>query len=320
MEAEKPLPEEYLTAQAQQRDIQAVHQKWDQRGTKNSGQMERDLNRLEENDIDVAEEQGLLEEYNDMERGDYGDAEEYQDARQEVWDQLLETLDTKQRHYFEDLGIEEPTYQLPEVITEELGPAPAPFTPVDIGEFAEVPPTAPVKPRAKNVKVELHPEVKDLFDTIDKTPAPQNAYSYDVDEQAALNWMYAAHRRADRVSKDLIHFKTDRSWLERSLNHPYFGLYPLSYMWGKILPEMLEFLLFRPFGFKAPLVAADLVHTMYQHTMNRIENDPELRAVHGRERGRVPGHQHAGAGGAVGPAGQHPAVAAPLRRGRGDEP
>ena len=126
-------------------------------------------------------------------------------------------------------------------------------------------------------KVELHPEVKDLFDTIDRTPPTKNAYNYDVDEQAALNWMYAGHRRSDRVSKDLIHFKSDRSWLERSLNHPYFGLYPLSYMWGKILPEMVEFLALRPFGMKTPWVAADMVNTMYQHTMNQMENDPELK-------------------------------------------
>jgi len=39
----------------------------------------------------------------------------------------------------------------------------------------------------------------------------------------------------------------------------------------------VEFLVARPFGLKAPLVALDLVHTMYQHTMNAIENDPELR-------------------------------------------
>ena len=123
----------------------------------------------------------------------------------------------------------------------------------------------------------LHPEAKALFDTLDKVPQPKNAYAYDVDEQNILGWMQASHRRADRVSQDLIHFKSDRSWLERSLNHPYFGMYPLSYMWGKILPEMVEFLMFRPFGVKAPGVALTATNKMYQHTMNAMENDPELR-------------------------------------------
>jgi hypothetical protein len=131
--------------------------------------------------------------------------------------------------------------------------------------------------RANRRRPKLSAEAKDLFDSLDKVPQPKNAYNYDVDEQAILQWMYSAHRRADRMSADLIHFKTERSWMERSLNHPYFGLYPLSYMWGKVLPELVEFLAFRPFGLKAPLVGASMVNQMYQHVMLQMESDPDLR-------------------------------------------
>jgi len=259
--AEGPAPD-VVEAGVQRDAIRAVHEKWDNAGARNGPRMEGDLVKLEQQGVDVTDELNLLDEYQTMERQDYESAEEFKDARSDTWDELLDSLRSKHENYFEDLGLDEAA----------LG-----ATPTDIGPFAEVAPTAPVKPRGKMQKVELHPEVKDLFDTIDRTPPTQNAYNYDVNEQAALNWMYAGHRRSDRVSKDLIHFKSDRSWLERSLNHPYFGLYPLSYMWGKILPEMVEFLALRPFGLKTPWVAADMVNTMYQHTMNQMENDPELK-------------------------------------------
>jgi hypothetical protein len=41
---------------------------------------------------------------------------------------------------------------------------------------------------------------------------------------------------------------------------------------------MVEFMLFRPFGVKAPGVALTYTNKMYQHTMNAMENDPNLRA------------------------------------------
>jgi hypothetical protein len=70
---------------------------------------------------------------------------------------------------------------------------------------------------------------------------------------------------------------TNRSWLERSLNHPYLGLYPLSYMWGKVLPEMAEFLMFRPFGMKMPGTALYNMLHVYRDVMYAQENDPNFR-------------------------------------------
>jgi hypothetical protein len=46
----------------------------------------------------------------------------------------------------------------------------------------------------------------------------------------------------------LAEMQTQRSVLERSINHPVFAVYPASYMWGKVLPETVKFLARNPFG------------------------------------------------------------------------
>ncbi len=46
----------------------------------------------------------------------------------------------------------------------------------------------------------------------------------------------------------LAEMQTKRNVLERSLNHPLFGLYPASYMWGKVLPETVKFLAKNPYA------------------------------------------------------------------------
>lgn len=48
----------------------------------------------------------------------------------------------------------------------------------------------------------------------------------------------------------LQYFAQNRSMFQRSINHPMFGLYPASYMWGKVGPEMIRFMALEPFGVK----------------------------------------------------------------------
>jgi hypothetical protein len=55
-------------------------------------------------------------------------------------------------------------------------------------------------------------------------------------------------RAMDRIN----YFNPDRGWLERTMNHQFLGLYPLSYMFGKVLPETFRFLFWKPFGAVAP--------------------------------------------------------------------
>jgi hypothetical protein len=54
----------------------------------------------------------------------------------------------------------------------------------------------------------------------------------------------------------LAEMQTQRSVLERGLNHPLFALYPASYMWGKVLPETVKFLAKNPYA--ATYVIADV--------------------------------------------------------------
>ena len=71
-------------------------------------------------------------------------------------------------------------------------------------------------------------------------------------------------------------FNPRRGWLERTLNHPYLGLYPLSYMWGKVLPEFARFLLVRPFGKNVPLVGLANLERVQQAYLGALADDPEF--------------------------------------------
>lgn len=59
---------------------------------------------------------------------------------------------------------------------------------------------------------------------------------------AVMHSMDGAASRADETH----FFKTGRNALERSLNHPVFALYPVSYMFGKVLPEYSRMLYLSP--------------------------------------------------------------------------
>lgn len=122
----------------------------------------------------------------------------------------------------------------------------------------------------------LSPEVKSILDELAKRPITRAA-PYNTDEAALFAHAWGAATRAQRRSKDLVYFKTNRSWLERSLNHPYFGMYPLSYMWGKILPDLLNFLMFKPFGFEAPFAAFNVAYRMYRQTLQQTAYDEEMQ-------------------------------------------
>lgn len=65
----------------------------------------------------------------------------------------------------------------------------------------------------------------------------------------AAKWSYA---KSVQEMNNVNYFKTDRSWFERSINHPFLGLYPFSYMFGKALPELARFMFYKPFGVTAP--------------------------------------------------------------------
>lgn len=69
-------------------------------------------------------------------------------------------------------------------------------------------------------------------------------------------------------------FKQDRNIIERSLNHPYLGIYPLSYM-AKVGQEFARFMLVRPFGLKAPLAGYNAVARVQRAIIVQQQVDPE---------------------------------------------
>jgi hypothetical protein len=85
-------------------------------------------------------------------------------------------------------------------------------------------------------------------------------------------------RRAADDAHRLQYFARNRSFLERSLNHPFLGLYPVSYMYGKILPELIRFVAKEPFGIRTGVMAEGLTHVMQSIAIQR-ELDPEFDAM-----------------------------------------
>lgn len=72
------------------------------------------------------------------------------------------------------------------------------------------------------------------------------------------------------------YFNPRRGFLERTINHPYLGIYPASYMWGKVLPEFARFLLKRPFGLNAPLVGLAAYQRVQQSVVAALATDQEM--------------------------------------------
>jgi len=101
------------------------------------------------------------------------------------------------------------------------------------------------------------------------------ATGLSADEATLMTAWRESFRRASKQAFTTQYFNPERGWLERTLNHPYLGLYPLSYMWGKVLPEFARFLLVRPFGLRAPLVGYAAMQRA-QQAMLAWAQDPEF--------------------------------------------
>lgn len=97
-----------------------------------------------------------------------------------------------------------------------------------------------------------------------------------ADEETVWQALRAAFAESERTAVRTHYFSPERNFLNRSLNHVLLGLYPASYMWGKVLPEFARFLLKRPFGLRAPLVGYQATHRVQQALVVAQETDPEF--------------------------------------------
>jgi len=109
----------------------------------------------------------------------------------------------------------------------------------------------------KNPNAKISPEMEQLFNDLTMPIQKErevlaNAVPFDATDEM----MHAAGIQsvidAEDASFTNVQFRRGRSWMERSINHPYLGMYPASYMWGKVAPEMVRALSVNPFGLPIP--------------------------------------------------------------------
>jgi hypothetical protein len=97
-------------------------------------------------------------------------------------------------------------------------------------------------------------------------------------ERSAQELIYSAvtlaYQNAQKQAFKIGYYAQEKSLLERSLNHPYLGLYPTSYMWGKIIPEFSRALFkYQPFtGKPRPLGGAAWAGWVSDQVSMALEN------------------------------------------------
>lgn len=84
-------------------------------------------------------------------------------------------------------------------------------------------------------------------------------------------------RKADTIQ----YFATQRSWLERSLNHPFLGVYPYSYMTRKAIPAMMRLMFLTPFfrGTVMPLTGLNTWGDIIEWADNRSNSESGFLSV-----------------------------------------
>jgi hypothetical protein len=117
-------------------------------------------------------------------------------------------------------------------------------------------------------------QYRGILDDIAGLPT-QAATAYNHTEAMALNLATNSMVRKWDDAFRLQYFAQERTMLERTINHPMFGLYPASYMWGKIAPELVRFIANEPFGIKTGGLLYGAMDAQAAIALRR-EYDPEF--------------------------------------------
>lgn len=104
-----------------------------------------------------------------------------------------------------------------------------------------------------------------------------DAVPYNLTEALTMQMATEAMQNKWRDAFRLQYFAQSRTMLERSINHPMFGIYPASYMFGKLGPEVIRFLALNPFGLQHGGMARTMMDVQAGITMQR-QFDPEFDA------------------------------------------
>jgi hypothetical protein len=88
----------------------------------------------------------------------------------------------------------------------------------------------------------------DLAHLTDNIPVDR-AVSYNHSEARMRSLLSRKLRQEHQNIFMLAEMGSNRSVAMRSVNHPFFGIYPAAYMWGKVFPQVAKFLAQNPYGF-----------------------------------------------------------------------
>ena len=118
-----------------------------------------------------------------------------------------------------------------------------------------------------------------------RTLAEQALMEVGVGRDAALDIAAAtiaayetALLRGSRAADKAQYFASHRTWLERSLNHPYLGIYPYSYMTQKAIPGLLKIMFKTPVGKNvyAPALGYYTWNKVVEEVNNSLNSDRGL--------------------------------------------
>jgi hypothetical protein len=118
----------------------------------------------------------------------------------------------------------------------------------------------------------MKPATRSVFDEIMSGPTKDHA-PFNATEEMTWHAMTDAVKTAGYDAFRINFFKRNRTLLERSVNHPMFGLYPASYMWGKVMPELVRFIAKDPFGMPGGHVAW-ASHDIWRSVQQQTATDP----------------------------------------------
>ena len=121
----------------------------------------------------------------------------------------------------------------------------------------------------------LNRKASEASNSIDTIEALSNASYELLTKHGAEEQLYRAfehvYEKALKEANKITYFNPERTIFERTINHPFLGFYPYSYMFKKILPELINFMFKKPFGLQAPGAG----YQAYMHVRDYFENQME---------------------------------------------
>jgi hypothetical protein len=126
-------------------------------------------------------------------------------------------------------------------------------------------------------QVPISPEMQGFFDMALRKKTRDMTVPYSVEHETLRMAAKQQLREAWDEAHGTHYYRKDRRWFERTVNHPYIGVYPASYMWGKVLPEMFRFLALRPFGYETPLLAWNVLREVSETMSYQAETNADFK-------------------------------------------